>query len=117
MDLMEVRRRMLMGQKIPEQWDFVLIKTSQEQTVMLDVIAGQTITVQWESPSDTTLNLNGWVLNGNGCCANIGQIRSVGENGIQTLSITKSGQVRVGGYAGYITFNLSTGSIIRIRFE
>lgn len=106
-----------MGGKIPERWDFVLIKTSREQTVMLDVIAGQTITVQWESPSDITLNSNGWVLNGNGCCANIGQIRNVGENGIRTLSITQSGQVRVGGYSRYETFSLSEGSIIRIRFE
>lgn len=117
MDLMEVRRKMLMGQKIPEQWDFVLIKTSQFQTVMLDVIAGQRITVQWESPSDTTLNFNGWVLNGKECCESIRQIRDVGKNGRRRLSINQSGQVRVGGYAASNTFNLVAGSIVRIRFE
>lgn len=117
MDLMEIRRRMLMGQKIPEQWDFVLIKTSQKQTVMLDVIAGQTMTVQWESPTDIGLNMNGWVLNGNDCCASIGQIRNVGISGEQTIPITASGQVKVGGYSGSITYSMSAGSIIRIRFE
>ena len=117
MDLMKVRRRMLMGQKKVERWDFVLVKTSQEQSVMLDVVEGQNITVQWESPTDTTPNLNGWVLNGYNCCSSIGQLRNVGRNGEQILQITQSGQVRVGGYSGAYTFSLARGSIVRIRFN
>lgn len=117
MDMMAVRRRVLMGQKIPEQWDYVFVKEKQFVTWMLDVTEGQSITIQWETPADVTQNQNAWVLNGNGCCPNISQVRYVGENGEQTLTITQSGQIRVGGYAGYETFNLQVGTIVRVRFN
>ena len=105
-----------MGQNA-ERWDFVLVKTFQAQLVMLNVIEGQNITVQWETPTDITPNLNGWVLNGYDCCSSIRQIREVGRSGERILQITQSGQVGVGGYANNSTFDLATGSIVRIRFN
>lgn len=115
MDMMSIRRRVLMGQKA-EQWDNVYTKTSIEQSWLLDVVEGQVITVKWESPSEN-INRSGWVLNGNGCCEDIKQIRDVGENGKQILTVTASGQVRVGAYSASATFALSTGSIIYIRIN
>lgn len=116
MGVMDARRRLMMAQTA-ERWDFVLVKTSQQQSVMLDVIEGQSITVQWETPADITPNLNGWVLNGYDCCSSIRQVRDVGRSGEQILQITQSGQVRVGGYVNNQTFGLATGSIVRIRFN
>lgn len=117
MDLM-VRRNALLACVKKSPRDYVFIKKNTAVvTWMLDVTEGQSITVQWETPADVTQNQNGWVLNGNGCCPNIAQIRNVGENGERTLVITQSGQVRVGGYANYQTFNLSVGSIVRIKFN
>ena len=116
MDLMEIRRRMLIGQKIPEQWDYVYVKKYANQSWFLDVVEGQVLTVKWESPQDN-VNLNGWVLNGNGCCENIRQIRDVGKYGERELEVTASGQVRVGAYSTSSTFALSVGSIVYIKIN
>ena len=116
MDLMSVRRKMLIGQKTSERWDYVYVKEFADQNWFLDVVEGQVLTVKWESPQ-SNINLNGWVLNGNGCCENIRQIRNVGKYGERELEVTASGQVRVGTYSGSSTFALSVGSIVYIKIN
>lgn len=92
-------------------WDYVY--QCRTGGYLLDVTEGQTLVVDWDV-SDS--NLNGWILNGNGCTENIGQVRKVGTKGQQTLTVTVSGKVRVGAYSDVGTFSAANG-VIKIRIS
>ena len=95
-------------------WDYEFVfANSHSQGALLGVTEGQVLLIDWDCQNEF-VNANGWILNGNGCCDNISQVRQVGRTGQRTITVTASGTVRIGAYSANRTFAVQYGTI-RIR--
>ena len=92
-------------------WDYEFVFDSRYSIgTLFDVTEGQKFLISWDCPDG---NQNGWVLNGNGCCSNITNLRNadVGRTGQTTREITASGTVRIGCYRTSTTYAVQYGTI------